>query len=153
MDSGSHSGDGSGHQVKKFYPVILAGGRGTRFWPLSRKKRAKQMLALNSERSMIQETVDRLLPVAPEKRFWVITNDDLRDGIRKQLPKLPKAQVVAEPAGRNTAPAIGMAAALIARQDPKAVIGLFPSDHVIEDEKRFTAAVERAVGIAASGPN
>jgi mannose-1-phosphate guanylyltransferase len=136
-----------------FYPVILAGGRGTRFWPLSRKKRAKQMLALNSDRSMIQETVERLKSVAPEKRFWIITNDDLRDGIRKQLPKLAKAQVVAEPVGRNTAPAIGLAAALIAREDPKAVIGLFPSDHVIEDEKRFTAAVEKAIEIAAAGAN
>jgi len=136
-----------------FYPVILAGGRGTRFWPLSRKKRAKQMLALNTERSMIQETVDRLKTVAPDRRFWVITNDDLRDGIRKQLKKLPKQQIVAEPVGRNTAPAIGLAAALIAREDPSAVIGLFPSDHVIEDEKRFTTAVQRAVEIAASGPN
>jgi len=139
--------------LNNFYPVILAGGRGTRFWPLSRKRKAKQMLALNSERSMIQETVERLKSVAPDKRFWVITNDDLRDGIRKQLPTLPKAQIVAEPAGRNTAPAIGLAAALITHEDPKAVIGLFPSDHVIEDEKRFTATVKKAVAIAGAGPN
>src|ERR1041385_7478801 len=111
------------------------------------------MLALNSERSMIQETVERLAAVAPEKRFWIITNDDLRDGIRKQLPKLPKAQVVAEPAGRNTAPAIGLAAFLIAREDPRAILGLFPSDHVIENEKRFTAALKSAIDIAAAGPN
>jgi mannose-1-phosphate guanylyltransferase len=136
-----------------FYPVILAGGRGTRFWPLSRKKRAKQMLALNSERSMIQETADRLRAVSPEKRFWVITNGDLRDGIVKQLPKLPKRQIVAEPAGRNTAPAIGLAAWLIARDDPNAVLGLFPSDHVIEDEERFTAALKKAIEIAAAGPS
>ena len=136
-----------------FYPVILAGGRGTRFWPLSRKRRAKQMLALNTERSMIQETVERLAAVAPEKRFWVITNGDLRDGIRKQLPKLPKQQIVAEPAGRNTAPAIGLAAFLIAREDPRAILGLFPSDHVIENEKRFTAALKSAIDIATSGPN
>jgi mannose-1-phosphate guanylyltransferase len=136
-----------------FYPVILAGGRGTRFWPLSRKKRAKQMLALNSERSMIQETVDRLKAVAPPKRFWVITNDDLRRGIARQLPKLRKHQIVAEPVGRNTAPAIGLAAFLIAREDPKAILGLFPSDHVIENESRFTAAVKKSIGIAAAGPN
>jgi mannose-1-phosphate guanylyltransferase len=136
-----------------FYPVILAGGRGTRFWPLSRKRRAKQMLALNSDRSMIQETLDRLTSVAPEKRFWVITNDDLRDGIRKQLSKVPKEQVVAEPAGRNTAPAIGLAAYLIAREDPNAIIGLFPSDHVIEDEKKYSGALKKAIDIAASGPN
>ena len=136
-----------------FYPVILAGGRGTRFWPLSRKRRAKQMLALNTERSMIQETVERLAAVAPEERFWVITNADLRDGIRKQLPKLPKQQIVAEPAGRNTAPAIGLAAFLIAREDPRAVLGLFPSDHVIENEKRFTTALKSAINIATAGPN
>lgn len=136
-----------------FYPVILAGGRGTRFWPLSRKRRAKQMLALNSERSMIQETVERLSAVAPEKRIWVITNEDLRDGIRKQLPKVPKQQIVAEPAGRNTAPAIGLAAFLIAKDDPNAVIGLFPSDHVIEDEKKYMAALKKAIDIAAAGPN
>ena len=152
MERGVAEGGGA-KVVKNFYPVILAGGRGTRFWPLSRKKRAKQMLALNSGRSMIQETVDRLRAVTPEKQFWVVTNDDLRDGIRKQLPKVPKSQIVAEPAGRNTAPAIGLAAALILRKDPKAVIGLFPSDHVIEDQKRFTAAVKKAVEIAASGPN
>lgn len=140
-------------KTPNFYPVILAGGRGTRFWPLSRKKRAKQMLALNSERSMIQETVDRLGAVAPEKRFWVITNDALRRGIVKQLPKMRRQQIVAEPVGRNTAPAIGLAAFLIAREDPKAVIGLFPSDHVIEGEKRFTAAARKAIRIAAAGPN
>lgn len=136
-----------------FHSVILAGGRGTRFWPLSRKKRAKQMLALNSERSMIQETVERLVSIAPEKRTWVITNGDLQDGIRKQLPKIPKQQIVAEPAGRNTAPAIGLAAFLIAKNDPNAVIGLFPSDHVIEDEKKYTSALKKAIEIAAAGPN
>ena len=71
-----------------FYPVILAGGRGTRFWPLSRKKRAKQLLALDGKQTMIQQTVARLLPLAPPKRFWIITNDDLRPAILKQLPKL-----------------------------------------------------------------
>src|SRR4029077_3929591 len=89
-----------------FCPVILAGGRGTRFWPLSRKKRAKQLLALDGTQTMIQQTVARLLPLAPPKQFWIIANDDLRPAILKQLPKLLKAQVLAEPLGRNTAPAI-----------------------------------------------
>src|ERR1700680_3065418 len=71
-----------------FYPVILAGGRGTRFWPLSRKKRAKQMLALDGHQTMIQQTVTRLLPLASPKKFWIITNEDLRLAIAKQLPKL-----------------------------------------------------------------
>ncbi len=81
--------------ISNFYPVILAGGRGTRFWPLSRKKRAKQLLALDGKQTMIQQAVARLLPLAPAKRFWVITNDDLRPAILKQLPKLPKSQVLA----------------------------------------------------------
>jgi len=136
-----------------FYPVILAGGRGTRFWPLSRKKRAKQLLALDGKQSMIQQTVARLLPLAPARQFWIITNDDLRPAILKQLPKLPKAQVLAEPVGRNTAPAIGLAAFLLLREHPDAVLGLFPSDHVIADEKNYRATIERGIEIAAEGEN
>lgn len=133
--------------------MILAGGRGTRFWPLSRRKRAKQMLALDGDRTMIQQTVDRLLPLADAKRFWIVTNGDLRDGISRQLPKLPKKQIVAEPVGRNTAPAIGLAAFILERQDPNAVIGLFPSDHVIANEKEFRRIIKRAVEIASAGEN
>jgi mannose-1-phosphate guanylyltransferase len=136
-----------------FYPVILAGGRGTRFWPLSRKKRAKQLLALDGKQTMIQQTVARLLPLAPPKRFWIITNDDLRLAISKQLPALPKAQVLAEPAGRNTAPAIGLAAFLLLRENPDAVIGMFPSDHVIADEKNYRKTLQRGIEIAAAGEN
>ncbi len=136
-----------------FYPVILAGGRGTRFWPLSRKKRAKQLLALDGKQTMIQQTVARLLPLASPKQFWIITNDDLRPAILRQLPKLPKAQVLAEPVGRNTAPAIGLAAFLLLREHPDAVIGMFPSDHVIADERTYRATIERGVEIAAAGEN
>jgi mannose-1-phosphate guanylyltransferase len=134
-----------------FYPVILAGGRGTRFWPLSRKKRAKQLLALDGKQTMIQQTVARLAPLASPKKFWVITNADLRRAIVKQLSKLPKPQVLAEPVGRNTAPAIGLAAFLLLRRDPDAVVGLFPSDHVIADEKRYRETLERGIEIAAAG--
>jgi mannose-1-phosphate guanylyltransferase len=136
-----------------FYPVILAGGRGTRFWPLSRKRRAKQLLALDGKQTMIQQTVARLLPLAPPKQCWIITNDDLRSAILKQLPKLPEAQVLAEPVGRNTAPAIGLAAFLLLRDHPDAVIGMFPSDHVIGDEKSYRATIERGAEIAAAGEN
>jgi mannose-1-phosphate guanylyltransferase len=136
-----------------FYPVILAGGRGTRFWPLSRKRMAKQLLPLNSEKSMIQETVERLLPLARAKQFWIITNEDLRDPIMRQLKGLDRKQILAEPAGRNTAPAIGLAAFLLARRDPTAVIGMFPSDHVIVNATRFRADIKRAAEIAAGGEN
>jgi mannose-1-phosphate guanylyltransferase len=133
--------------------VILAGGRGTRFWPMSRKKRAKQLLALDGKQTMIQQTVARLLPLASAKKFWIITNEDLRSAIARQLPKLPKDQILAEPVGRNTAPAIGLAAFLLLRQNPNAVIGMFPSDHVIADEPLYRATLERGIEIAASGPN
>src|SRR5208283_1418243 len=136
-----------------FYPVILAGGRGTRFWPLSRKKRAKQLLALDGKQTMLQQTVQRLLPLASPRRFWIVTNQDLRPAILKQLPKLPKSQVLAEPVGRNTAPAIGLAAFLLLRENPDAVIGMFPSDHVIEEEAKYRSTIERAVELAAAGDN
>src|ERR1700689_809553 len=138
---------------RHFYPVILAGGRGTRFWPLSRKRMAKQLLPLNSDKSMIQETVERLQPLAKNPQFWVITNDDLREPIIRQLKKLEKKQIVAEPLGRNTAPAIGLAAFLLARLDPTAVIGLFPSDHVILAEKRFRDDIRQGAELAAQGAN
>jgi mannose-1-phosphate guanylyltransferase len=121
-------------KAANFYPVILAGGRGTRFWPLSRKKRSKQLLALDGKKTMIQQTVERLLPLASPKKFWVITNEELRPAIAKQLSRLPKDQFVSEPVPRNTAPAIGLAAFLLLRQDPTAILGLFPADHVIGDE-------------------
>jgi mannose-1-phosphate guanylyltransferase len=136
-----------------FYPVILAGGRGTRFWPLSRKKRAKQLLALDGKQTMIQQTVARLLPMAAGNQFWVITNDDLRSEIVRQLRKVRSQQIVAEPVGRNTAPAIGLAAFILQERDPDAVLGLFPSDHVIADETRFREVLEEGIGIASSGEN
>jgi mannose-1-phosphate guanylyltransferase len=140
-------------QNAHFYPVILAGGRGTRFWPLSRKRRAKQLLALDGKRTMIQQTVARLRSLAPEKQFWIITNQDLSAEIGRQLSALNRRQMVAEPAGRNTAPAIGLAAFILMRRDPAAVIGMFPSDHVVEDEKAFRGVLQRGVEIAASGEN
>jgi len=136
-----------------FYPVILAGGRGTRFWPLSRKRRAKQLLPLDGKDTMIQQTVKRLAPLAPARRFWIITNDDLRPAIAKQLPKLDKQQILAEPVGRNTAPAIGLAAFLLLRTNPEAVLGLFPSDHVIANEARYRETIGKGIALAAAGEN
>ncbi len=138
--------------IPKFYPVILAGGRGTRFWPLSRKRRAKQLLALDGKQTMIQQTLLRLLPLASPKSFWVITNKDLQREISRQLPRLAKAQIIAEPIGRNTAPAIGLAA-FILRADPDAVIGMFPSDHVIADESCFRQTLSEGIRIAAANEN
>ena len=140
-------------KLAKFYPVILAGGRGTRFWPLSRRRIAKQLLPLDGKQTMIQQTVRRLLPLAPAQRLWVITNDDLRSAIVRQLPRLDRKQILAEPVGRNTAPAIGLAAFLLQQRDPEAILGLFPSDHVIADESKYRQTISRAVEIAAAGEN
>ena len=136
-----------------FHPVILAGGRGTRFWPLSRQRRAKQLLALDGKQTMIQQTVARLLPLASPARFWVISNEHLRREITRQLPRLSPKQILAEPVGRNTAPAIGLAAFILMNTDPDAVIGLFPSDHVIRDEKRYREVLKNGIEIAAAGEN
>jgi mannose-1-phosphate guanylyltransferase len=136
-----------------FRPVILAGGSGTRFWPRSRRAHAKQVLALDGERSMIQQTVERLKPLAGLEKTWIITNEYLAREIADQLPGLPAAQIVQEPVARNTAPACGLAAFLIERENPNAVLGVFPSDHVIADEPRFLKALQKGIAAAAAGEN
>ncbi len=128
--------------------MILAGGSGTRFWPRSRRKQAKQVLALDGKQTMIQKTMERLLPLGTEKDFWVITNEFLAEEIQRQLPAIPSRQVVTEPAARNTAPAIGLAAFLLEKIAPNAIIGMFPADHVIGDEKKFRKVLQRAIEIA-----
>ena len=136
---------------RKFAPVILAGGSGTRFWPRSRKARAKQVLALDGQRTMIQQTVDRLSPVASPADVWVITNDLLDDLIAEQLPDVPREHVLSEPAARNTAPACALAAFLLEKSEPETVIGIFPSDHVVKNVARFAEVVRAGIAVAASG--
>jgi len=136
-----------------FYPVILAGGRGTRFWPLSRKRSAKQLLALDGKQTMIQQTAARLAPLAPARNFWIITNEYSRPAILRQLGKIPPSQIVAEPVGRNSAPAIGLAAFLLLRQHPDAVVGMFPSDHVVAKPEEYRATLIKGMERAAAGEN
>jgi mannose-1-phosphate guanylyltransferase len=136
-----------------FYPVILAGGSGTRFWPRSRRHQAKQVLALEGKQTMIQKTVERLLPLGTEAAFWIITNEFVGETIRRQLPGIPARQIVVEPEPRNTAPAIGLAAFLLEKLDPHSLIGMFPADHVITNEKKFHKVLNRALEIASQGEN
>jgi len=100
---------------------------------------------------MLQQTVERLSPIAGPQQVWVITNELLAAEIEAQLPGVPRGQIVEEPVARNTAPACGLAAFLVEKSNPDAVIGVFPSDHVIGDEPRFLKAIERGIQLAASG--
>lgn len=128
--------------------VILAGGSGTRFWPRSRRARPKQVLSLDGDRTMIQNTVDRVNPVVSPGQVWIITNDLLAQTIAHQLPEVPDSQILREPAARNTAPACGLAAFLLERQSPETVLGIFPSDHTIGDVARFRGVVRAGAELA-----
>ncbi len=133
------------------YGLILAGGRGTRFWPRSRRSSAKQVLRFFGERSLIQQTVDRLRPVIPPERIWVMTNTHLRAEIVRQLPDVPARQILAEPAQRNTAPAIGLAAHILHSVDSDAVMGVFPADQLIAKARDYTRLLKPAFAAAREG--
>lgn len=135
----------------RFAPVILAGGSGTRFWPRSRRARAKQVLALDGDRTMIQETLSRLQPLSAPDDLWVITNDLLAGEIAGQLPEVAREHILSEPTARNTAPACALAAFLLERTDPAIVLGIFPSDHVVTDRPRFLEVLRAGIAIAGSG--
>ena len=135
----------------RFAPVILAGGSGTRFWPRSRRSRAKQVLALDGDRTMIQETLRRLEPLASANDVWVITNDLLSAEIAEQLPRLAREHILSEPAARNTAPACALAAFLLEKTEPGVVLGIFPSDHVVSNGARFAEVLRAGVVVASQG--
>lgn len=135
------------------YAVIMAGGSGTRFWPASRKLQPKQLLTLSGDRSMIQATSDRLAHLVPPDRQLIVTNEILVDPIAEQLPKLPRKNLVGEPAKRDTAPCIGLAAALVAHEDPDAIMAVMPSDHVIGTDQQFCAAVAAAEEMVKKDPS
>lgn len=128
--------------------VILAGGRGTRFWPLSRARKPKQFLALepNGE-SLIQATARRVAGVANRYSLWAVTNVEQTALVHQDLPE---ARVLVEPVGRNTAASIGLAATYIAHTDPESVMVILPSDHVIQSGEEFVAALRRAITVAAN---
>jgi mannose-1-phosphate guanylyltransferase len=129
------------------WAVIMAGGVGERFWPMSRRKRPKQLLSIVGKRTMIQQTVARLRGVVPPSRIVVITTADQVALVRKQLPRVP--HVIAEPVGRNTAPCVGLAAAIIGQQDPAAVMVVVPADSYIPDVARYKRVVKDSLEYAA----
>lgn len=136
-----------------YHALIMAGGGGTRFWPRSRAMRPKQFLTFTGERTLLQGTVDRITPLIPADRTWVLTGAAHAAEASKQLPGVPPAQMVGEPMGRDTAACIGLGAALVARVDPAATLLVLPADHVIEPAAEFHRACAAAEQFVAEYPN
>jgi mannose-1-phosphate guanylyltransferase len=132
--------------------LIMAGGGGTRFWPRSRQQRPKQFLTLSGDRSLLQQAFDRIEAQIPPDSTWVITSAAHQSETARQLPDLPSEHIIGEPRGRDTAACIGLGAALIARQDPDAVMLVMPADHVIEPVQEFRRAVHVAERMAEEQP-
>jgi len=127
------------------HAVIMAGGAGTRFWPLSRSATPKQLLALVGEQTMIQQTVDRLAGLVLPDRLLIVTNQRLVQPMADQLPQLTPAQILGEPCKRDTAPCVGLAALLVSRHDPDATMAVMPADHLIAPTEAFQAALRQAI--------
>lgn len=130
------------------YAVVMAGGSGTRFWPLSRRKHPKQLLELFGRGTLLEQTVERLRPLIPPDRVYIYTSDLVLNEVRRRLPHIPREQIVAEPASRNTAPTLGVAAHEICRRDPQGLMVVLPADHVIAKPAEFRRVL-RAGGEAA----
>jgi mannose-1-phosphate guanylyltransferase len=137
--------------TKDRYVIIMAGGRGERFWPVSREKTPKQLLTLLGGRSFLQQAVDRVLPLVAMKNVFVITNETQAPEVRKQLPKLPKENVISEPIGRDTCAAVTLGAALVGARSTTAVMAVLPADHVIPEEKKFQQVLSDAFDLASRG--
>jgi mannose-1-phosphate guanylyltransferase len=132
------------------YGIIIAGGAGTRFWPASRRRSPKQLLALAGDPNepLLASTVRRLAPLIPPERVFIATGALLSDATAQVIPQVPRAHILAEPVPRNTAACIGWATLSILRKDPEALIAVLPSDHFIRDEPRFLSSVEAALELA-----
>lgn len=133
------------------FVIIMAGGKGERFWPVSRGKTPKQLITLLGGRSFLQQAVDRVLPLVPLKNVFIITNAVQAAEVRKQLPKLPKDNVVAEPVGRDTTAAVTLGAAIVGSRSTTGVMAVLPADHVIPEEKKFQQVLADAFDLAARG--
>ena len=137
--------------MEHFNAVILAGGSGTRLWPLSTPSFPKQFLPLPNGKSMIQETLARVVSLISPERAWVVTGHSMAELVHEQLPSVPRTHILGEPMGRNTAAAIGWAAGTIARQDPQAIMASFHADHVITNPDALRKALRLAYELAGQG--
>ena len=137
--------------IKDRFVIIMAGGRGERFWPVSREKTPKQLIKLIGARSFLQQAVDHVLPLVPIKNVLVITNEAQAPEVRKQLPKLPKNNVIAEPIGRDTCAAATLGAAIVGARSTTGVMAVLPADHVIPEEKRFQQVLDDSFDLASRG--
>lgn len=135
------------------HAMIMAGGGGTRFWPRSRSKRPKQFLTFSGDRTLLQGTVDRVAAQVPPERTWVITGDAYVAETRAQLPDVPASNIIGEPEGRDTAPCVGLGAAVIGKVDPNATIAVMPADHDIEPVQEFRRALHAAEQFANDSPD
>ena len=133
------------------FVIIMAGGRGERFWPVSREKTPKQLITLLGKTSFLQQAVERVLPVVPLKNIFIITNAVQAPEVRRQLPKLPKDNVVAEPVGRDTCAAVTLGAALVGARSTTGVMAVLPADHVIPEAKKFQQVLSDAFDLASRG--
>jgi mannose-1-phosphate guanylyltransferase len=131
------------------FGLIMAGGKGKRFWPKSRERHPKQLLKIFGDQTMIQSTVTRLKPAIPEGQIYVVSTETQIDMLREQLPSLPTTNFIIEPRGKNTAPCIGLAALFMERIDPKGVMAVFPADHVITNEAAFIKTLKAGAKVAA----
>ena len=137
--------------MDNLYALIMAGGSGTRLWPRSRRDRPKQLLNIVSDRTMLQETYDRTVPLVPPERILVITNDGYVGTVREQLPDVPARNIIGEPAGRGTAPAIGLGAVVLQKRDPEAIMAVLTADHLIRNPEEFRRVIRAAAKIAQDG--
>lgn len=133
------------------YIVIMAGGRGERFWPQSRLQRPKHLLPIVGDKPMLAQAIDRVTPVVPKENIFIITNAEQREAVLEVCPEVPADQVVGEPVGRDTAAAVGLAGILVQQKNPDGVFAILPADHVIEDIAGFGKTLELAFEAAENG--
>jgi len=140
-----------GDEIWMTYAVVMAGGRGQRFWPKSRNKLPKQFLSLVGEKTMLQRTVDRLKGLVTPDRIYIITTATYTQLVAQQVPEIPSENIITEPCGRDTAAAVGLAAITVASRDTAGVMIVLPADHYIADEEHFCTVLKGAVAAAEKG--